>query len=148
MNFEFGILDFLTHHPTSMATFTKFEELEVWQSARALGQRIFTTIQQSESFAKDFRLKDQINAASGSVMDNIAEGFTRGGNKEFCGFLSIAKSSCAEVQSQLYRALDRQHIGKEDFDELYQEAEWLANKIGGFIKYLRNSELRGVKFKQ
>ncbi len=69
----------------------------------------------TESFFKDFGLRDQINRASGSIMDNIAEGFERGGRKEFIQFLSYAKGSSGEVKSQLYRALDRDTLMKKHF---------------------------------
>ena len=131
-----------------MATFTKFEDLEIWQLARHLAHEIFLTIKASDEFSKDFRLKDQINAASGAIMDNIAEGFERGGRKEFIQFLSIGKASGGEVMSQLYRAYDRNYLLKEKFDALYQKTEELCRKIGGFIKYLSVSEYGGIKYKK
>ncbi len=88
-----------------MSTFRKFEDLEIWQLARKLCNNIFT-ITEKGSFQNDYRFKDQIKSSSGSIMDNIAEGFGRGGNKEFVNFLSIAIGSCTECCSQLYRALD------------------------------------------
>jgi four helix bundle protein len=88
-----------------MATIRRFEDLNVWQKARDLSKVIYLKSIKG-SFSKDFALKDQINAASGSVMDNIAEGFERDGRLEFIQFLSYSKGSAGEVRSQLYRAYD------------------------------------------
>ncbi|MGN6163116.1 MAG: four helix bundle protein, partial [Flavisolibacter sp.] len=101
-----------------MATIKRFEDLEVWQLARAFANAVFETYTNNVSFSKDFELKNQINASSGSVMDNIAEGFGRGGRNEFINFLSIAKGSIEESKSQLYTALDRRFIAQQKFDAL------------------------------
>ena len=131
-----------------MATISKFEDLEVWQLARKLAHDVFLAYTNSELFLKDYKLKDQINASSASIMDNIAEGFERNGRNEFIQFLSIAKGSAGEVKSQLHRAFDRNYISKELFDELYKATDELAKKIGGFINYLNKSSFRGTKFKR
>ena len=86
-----------------MATINKFEDLKVWQKARILCQEVFELIEK-EKFCRDYKLKDQINGSSGSVMDNISEGFGRQGNIEFINFLTISNGSALEVKSQLYRA--------------------------------------------
>ena len=130
-----------------MATIVRFEDLEVWQLARKLAGDIFDAYNNSKCFFVDFKLKEQINAASGSVMDNIAEGFERGGRNEFINFLSIAKGSCGEVRSQLYRALDRNYISKELFEKLKTQTEELGKKLGAFINYLNTSNHKGTKFK-
>lgn len=130
-----------------MATITKFEDLEVWQLARELAQAIFETYSNSIEFQKDFKLKDQINGSSGSIMDNIAEGFERSGRNEFINFLTFSKGSVGEVKSQLYRAMDRKYITKEQFDSLYEKADLIGKKNGAFIGYLNASEHKGTKFK-
>lgn len=88
-----------------MATIKKFEDLEIWQEPRRLSNEIKEIVLNSE-LKNDFRLRDQIKGSSGSVMDNIAEGFERDGNIEFRQFLSVAKGSAGESRSQLYRVLD------------------------------------------
>lgn len=88
-----------------MATISKFEDLAIWHNAREFCKDVYALTKHSE-FSTDYRFKDQIRASSGSIMDNIAEGFERDGNKEFIQFLFIAKASCGETRSQLYRALD------------------------------------------
>jgi four helix bundle protein len=100
-----------------MATIRKFEDMEVWQLARVLANKIYELTLEG-TFAKDYKLRDQINASSGSIMDNIAEGFERDGTREFVQFLAIAKGSAGEARSQLYRALDKKHISEEVFSTL------------------------------
>lgn len=100
-----------------MATINHFEELNIWKMSRILCSEIYNIITKTE-LKNDYKLKEQINGSSGSVMDNIAEGFGRNGNKEFRQFLSISKASCGETQSQLYRVLDRNYIDREKFNEL------------------------------
>lgn len=129
-----------------MAAIKKFEEIEAWQIARELCNNIYHAIMSDEKFSHDYSLRNQIDKASGSVMDNIAEGFERGGNKEFIHFLSISKASAAEVQSQLYRALDRGHITQNQFKEMYNKTDVVKNKIGGFMSYLKKSSFKGSKF--
>jgi four helix bundle protein len=80
-------------------------------------------------------------------MGNIAEGFGRDGNAEFRQFLSNAKGSACEVQSHLYVALDAEMLGEDDFEQLYALAGETAQMIGGFIEYLRTSDLKGAKYR-
>ena len=129
-----------------MGGINRFEDLKCWQGARELCRTTYAATQEG-SFAKDFSLKDQILRASGSVMDNIAEGFGRGGNKEFVQFLFIAKSSCEEVKSQTYRALDRRHINESTFEEVSQLATEVSKTIQGLISYLHKSDRKGFKKK-
>src|SRR5688572_1456806 len=97
--------------------------------------------------AKDYKLKDQINGSSGSIMDNIAEGFGRGGNKEFIQFLCISLGSACECQSQLYRIFDRNYINKALFDELYILCTEIRKMILGLISYIQKTNLKGIKYK-
>ena len=138
-------LQFLTTF-TNMATIQRFEDLEIWQLSRDLCQLIYLFISKTE-FSRDYKLTNQINSSSGSVMDNIAEGFDRGSRKEFIQFLSIAKASSGEVKSQLYRALDRKYITESEFESCYQLSDLINKKIYNFIDYLNNSPIKGTKFK-
>ena len=117
--------------------YSRFEDLPCWKKARELCKAVFEVVNRG-SFAKDFGLKDQIWRASGSTMDNIAEGFDDMSRKELIKFLGYSLRSCSEVQSQLYRALDCHYISKEDFNEIYQMAGDCRGQIKGFRKYLRN----------
>ena len=129
-----------------MASIEKFEEIEAWQKARELTREIYRVTNQG-AFAKDFGLRDQIRRASVSIMSNIAEGFGRGGNREFVQFLSMAKGSVSEVQAQLYVAVDAGYLAKDQFDQLYSLSQSTGNLIGGFIRYLAASEHKGAKYK-
>ena len=119
-----------------MPTISRFEDLEVWQKARIQEQSIFLLTQ---NFRNDYGLINQINNATGSVMDNIAEGFERYSSKEFAQFLVIAKGSNAEVRSQLYRAFDRKYIMEDVLFERLSYSELLGKKIYAFINYLKKS---------
>jgi four helix bundle protein len=128
-----------------MATIRRFEELEVWQDARALCKKVRSLV--NEKMLKDFALKNQILGSSGSVMDNIAEGFERDGKKEFMNFLYIAKGSLGETRSQIYRALDSGYLDNTRYEELINDCLNLSGKLSNFIKYLRNSDHQGLKRK-
>lgn len=128
-----------------MATINKFEDLQIWQEARKLAHEVFL-ISTETDLKNDFRFKDQIKSSSGSVMDNIAEGFERDGNLEFRQFLSIAKGSAGETRSQLYRALDCGYISLEKFEKLKIDFENLSGKLKNFIAYLNKKDFKGNKF--
>ncbi len=129
-----------------MSKVERFEDLKIWQLARELCQLIHKlTIK--DQFSRDFKLVGQINGSSGSIMDNIAEGFERDGNKEFIQFLTFSKGSCGETRSQLYRALDYQYITQEEFDAAYKMTLEESKMLKSFIQYLKDSELKGNRFK-
>ena len=99
------------------------------------------------SFTRDFGLKDQIRRASISILSNIAEGFERGGDKEFLQFLAVAKGSCGEVRAQLYIAMDQGYLSKDLFEKLFNDANEICRLISGLMKYLNMSELKGSKYR-
>ncbi|MDO9580438.1 MAG: four helix bundle protein [Bacteroidales bacterium] len=123
----------------------KFEDLEIWQEARELCKFVFL-ITSNKPFCNDFRFRDQIRASSGSAMDNISEGFDRGGNKEFYQFLSISRGSCGEVRSQSYRAYDWNYISEIQFNELLERTEKLTRKTINLMHHLKTSSLKGSKY--
>ena len=128
-----------------MSNIEKFEDIEAWKRAREVTKKIYQLSSRGE-FSRDFGLKDQIRRSSVSVMSNIAEGFERDCNREFINFLSIAKGSCGEAKSQLYVALDQNFITVEDFEWMSDHLSQTGRMIGGFMHYLRQSELKGKKF--
>ncbi|SDX26430.1 four helix bundle protein [Flavobacterium degerlachei] len=128
-----------------MATIKRFEDLEIWLEARRLSNEIIL-ISKNTDLNRDFKLKEQIKGSSGSVMDNIAEGFERNGNAEFRQFLSIAKGSAGESRSQLYRVFDNEYITQERLTVLVSEYEKLSIKIHNFITYLNKKDFKGTKF--
>ena len=129
-----------------MATINKFEELEIWQLARALYKKISIISKQLKA-EKEFRFSEQIKSAAGSIMDNIAEGFERNSRLEFLHSLGISKGESGELKSQLFRLLDDKFVSETNFSELYHETDILSKKIASLIIYLNNSEHKGLKFK-
>lgn len=130
-----------------MGAFRSFEEITAWQVARELVREIYKATG-SGKFAADFGLRDQIRRAAVSVVSNIAEGFERGGNKEFIQFLYHAKGSCGEVRTQLYLSRDLEYLTEDTFQDLRQVVVRISELIWGLIRYLKASELRGDKYKK
>ena len=130
-----------------MPRIERFEEIEAWKKARELTKAIYKVSAKGD-FARDFGLRDQIRRASISILSNIAEGFERGGDKEFKQFLAMAKGSVGEVKAQLYLALDVGLLTMEQFQQLFDLANETGRLIGGFMRYLAGSNHKGTKFKK
>jgi four helix bundle protein len=129
-----------------MATIQSFEEIESWKKAREVC-KIPGEIIDAGRFRRSYRLIHQIEGSSGSIMDNIAEGFERGSKGEFITFLGYAKGSCGELRSQLYRALDRNFITQQEFDMLKTIVLQTSGLLQNFISYLQKSEIAGIRKK-
>lgn len=129
-----------------MATITSFEELEIWKKARRLYKKVLALINR-ELVAKDFRFRNNMKEAAGSVMDNIAEGFDRDSRLEFVNALRYSKGSTGEVRSQLFRGFDNEYWNESELNVLNEEYKNLASHIANFIKYLNTSDQKGLKFK-
>jgi four helix bundle protein len=128
-----------------MAKIEQFEDILAWQKGRELTQLVYRASRKGE-FAKDFALRDQIRRAVISITSNIAEGFERGGTKEFIQFLGHSKGSSGEVRSQLYVALGEEYVDQELWQELHNRCLEISRLLDGFIKYLRQTEIKGRKF--
>lgn len=129
-----------------MATIEQFEDIRAWQYARVLTQQVYE-VTMTHPFRSDRPLCDQIRRAAVSAMSNIAEGFERGGNKEFRQFLSIAKGSAGEVRSQLYVARDVKFITDEHFIKMNDIALNVTRSIAVFQRYLQQADIRGIKYR-
>jgi len=129
-----------------MATIKRFEDVEAWKVSRELCNSIGSLID-TGLFKSNFRLIGQIEGSSGSIMDNIAEGFERGTRAEFIQFLGYSKGSCGELRSQLYRALDRKYINQQQFDEFYSLAVRISPMLQKFISYLQKTLIQGERKK-
>lgn len=128
-----------------MSTIKRFEEIVSWKEARELN-RILRKLIKQKRFETNYALISQIERSAGSIMDNIAEGFERGGNREFIQFLYIAKGSCGELRSQMYRAVDDGYINDEEFNLISKSCNKISNLIYKLIEYLKVSDLKGQKF--
>ena len=129
-----------------MATIRSFEEIKSWQKAREVCSYLGQLIDQGR-FGKNYRLIHQIEGSSGSIMDNIAEGFERGTRAEFTMFLGYAKGSCGELRSQLYWAFDRQYIVQEEFEFLKSSVMGISGLLQRLIQYLLKSNVAGTRKK-
>ena len=118
-----------------------FEDLKVWQEARKFVKSIYE-LSSSGKFSKDYGLKDQIQRAAVSIMNNISEGFERDSNREFIKFLGYSKGSAGEVRSMLYIAFDLNYITKEEFETAYNTSIDIITQLANFKKYLRTYAIK------
>jgi four helix bundle protein len=117
----------------------RFEDIQAWQKARTLVKKVYS-VSNFGQFAKDFGLRDQIRRAAVSIMLNIAEGFARKTNREFCPFLAVAHGSAAEVQAALYVAIGQEYVTEKEFNSLYGMSDETSKLVLGFLNYLRKAE--------
>lgn len=129
-----------------MSKIEKIEDIIVWQKAKSLTINIYKASNHG-SFAKDFGLRDQIRRAAVSIPSNIAEGFGRGGNKEFLQFLSIAKGSLYELKTQLVIANEIGYLDDEIFTKISNEIDEVGKMLTSFMNYLSYSDIKGIKYK-
>ena len=123
-----------------MATFSRLEDIQVWQKARQLTKQIYEATSNGR-FAQDYGLRNQTQRASVSIMANIAEGFGRRSDKEFANFLNMAHGSVAEVQSHLYVALDLSYITQTTFNRLNGLLDEVSRMTLVLAQHLRKSKL-------
>jgi len=123
----------------------KFEDLEVWKSAVECANLIYSLTSGGE-FSRDFVLRDQIRRAGVSIFSNIAEGFERDGNKEFCNFLTIAKGSCGEARAQALFARDLGYLSDEQLERLVSKLTQTNKQLSAFRSYLQRAEMKGRRF--
>lgn len=120
-----------------MTMIGRFEDIEAWKKARELTREVYDASKQGP-FTKDFGLRDQMRRAAVSIMSNIAEGFERGGDKEFGQFIAQAKGSSAEVRAQLYAALDQGYLDKATFNRMADMSIQISQMLTGLMKNLRS----------
>ncbi len=126
---------------------TRFEELKAWQRSRDLF-RLIHEMTSRAPLCKNYPLRDQMTRASLSVMSNIAEGFDRGGDREFVQYLYLAKGSCAELRSQLYAALDAGYLDRVAFETAFHLSEETSRILQGLIRSIKTRLLKGRKFQE
>lgn len=108
----------------------KIEETQVWLKSKDLVILIYDLFRNN----KDYGFRDQIQRATVSVMNNIADGLERKGSKELERFLYISKGSCGEVKSMSYLAIEFKYISQADFKQIITSCDEISRMLGGFIK--------------
>ena len=129
-----------------MSKIDRIEDILVWQKAKSLTVEIYKASNHG-NFARDFGLRDQIRRAAVSIPSNIAEGFGRGGNREFLQFLSIAKGSLFELKTQLIIANEIGYLDNEIFIKISNDSDVVGKMLTSFMNYLSNSDIKGIKYK-
>ena len=120
-----------------MATFEKFEELEVWKISMDLCSDIYN-LTNAELFSKDFGLKDQIRRSAVSIPSNISEGYERDSKNQFVYFPTIAKGSCGELRTQLKIAKTLKYLNENEYIKINEKCLSVSKQLAGFINYLKN----------
>jgi len=123
-----------------MARIERFEDIEAWQTARALTRLVYT-VSNSGGFGHDFGLRDQMRRAAVSVMSNIAEGFESQTRLLFVSFLCRAKASAGEVRAQAYVSLDAGYLTEPQFQELADVADKCSRQLSRLILYLERASV-------
>ncbi|MCO6449750.1 MAG: four helix bundle protein [Caldilineales bacterium] len=118
-----------------MPKITRFEDIEAWQTARALTRQIYEVSNQG-AFARDYGLRDQMRRAAVSILSNIAEGFESRTQPQFISYLGMAKASAGELRAQLYVAQDVGYLDASTFDLLYDQTDKCSRQLSRFITYL------------
>lgn len=121
-----------------MSKIHRFEDIEAWQLARELTVEVYR-LTLKEDFNRDYGMKDQIRRASVSIMNNIAEGFERGSNKDFAKFLFISRGSAGEVRSLLYVARDLGYISEQEFEKNRTLCCRIGGALWGLIQHLKKT---------
>lgn len=119
-----------------MSSIKNYEELEVWKTSMDLVEEVYK-LTNTDSFSKDFGLKDQFRRSAVSVPSNIAEGYERDSPKQFLYFLNVAKTSCGELRTQIMIASRIGYLNPQEFDKMYKLCQSTENQLGGFRKYLQ-----------
>ena len=116
---------------------SRFEDLDVWKNAKAVVIKVYK-VSGIGDFARDFELRDQMRRAAVFIMSNIAEGFERQSDKEFSGFLYMAKGSAGELRSQLYIAQELGYLSLKGKQSLQQDLEVISKQLSGLIRHLNS----------
>ncbi|MBS3944325.1 MAG: four helix bundle protein [Melioribacter sp.] len=113
-----------------------FEDLPIYKKAKELSVRIYRI--DNSKYLKDYGFKDQIQRAAVSVMNNIAEGFERGSDRDFIKFLYYSKGSVGEIRSLLNLAFELNYIEKDFYELMKNDCIEISQQLANFIKYLSN----------
>jgi four helix bundle protein len=119
----------------------KIEDLPIFSKVEEFWSAI-NAILDKPAVRKDSDLHDQISRANESVPSNMVEGFEQGTDRGFAHFLTYSKGSVAEVLRRLRKAYYRRYLTQEELDARLAEGEELQKMLGGFIKYLEQSDFK------